>query len=75
MNTARLRQARRLFNVPGVPAHTARHNARAWVRSVRHLGDKWVLTKIIAHVEPRPAPAPHLWLNILRAGRADWDAS
>lgn len=45
MKTARLKQARRLFFHEAVPASTARHNARQWVRSLRHLGDRWLLAK------------------------------
>ena len=42
MNTTRLRQVRKAFpQLPGVPACTTRHNRRAWVRSVRGLGNKW----------------------------------
>ena len=40
-----LRRARQLFNAPGVPAHITRHNRHQWVRSVRRLGDKWLLAK------------------------------
>lgn len=50
MNTTRLSQARRLFFVAGVPTSTARHNARAWARSVRFLGPRWRIAK--------PAPIP-----------------
>ena len=37
MNVIRLRQARRLFDLPGVPRRVVRHNLLAWVRSVRLL--------------------------------------
>lgn len=47
MNTHRLTQARRLFVIPDVPASTARHNMRAWVRSVRQLGNRWLIAKPI----------------------------
>jgi hypothetical protein len=44
MNTTRLRQVRRAFpHIPSVPASTIRHNRRAWIRSIRELGDKWLL--------------------------------
>jgi hypothetical protein len=43
MNTHYLRRARRLFDHEGVPRHVVRHNMRAWVRSVRHLGNSWLL--------------------------------
>lgn len=38
-----LRRAKRLFFRPEVPEHLARHNARAWVRSVQLLGPRWLL--------------------------------
>lgn len=43
MNTAHLQRVRRLFVINGVPRHVQRHNMRAWVRSVRHLGGNWLL--------------------------------
>jgi len=45
MNTQALSMARRLFIVDGVPSHTQRHNMRSWVRSVRFLGDNWLIAK------------------------------
>lgn len=51
MNTTRLKQARRLFARPGVPQSTARHNIRAWTRSVRQLGDRWLLAKPIDRIQ------------------------
>lgn len=47
MNVTRLRQARRLFYVEDVPRRTARHNMRQWVRSIRHLGNRWLLANSI----------------------------
>lgn len=41
-DTSMLRMARRLFDHPGVPRSTVRHNIRAWVRSVRRLGAQWL---------------------------------
>lgn len=38
-----LKQARRLYSVPEVPAHINRHNRHQWVRSVSFLGDRWLL--------------------------------
>jgi hypothetical protein len=43
MNTQALSMARRLFVIAGVPANTQRHNIRSWVRSVRYLGNKWLI--------------------------------
>lgn len=51
MNTAHLKRVRRLFDRPDIPRHIVRHNCRAWVRSVRQLGDKWLLAKPINHQE------------------------
>lgn len=45
MNTEALKKVRKLFNVDYVPAHQNRHNQRAWVRSIRILGDRWLLSK------------------------------
>lgn len=45
MNITRLKQARRLFFHETVPTSTARYNARQWVRSLRYLGDRWLLAK------------------------------
>jgi hypothetical protein len=43
MQTYYLRLTKRLFN-SGIRS-TDRHNRRAWVKSVRMLGDKWLLAK------------------------------
>lgn len=43
MNTKMLKVARRLWNVDGVPAQLNRANARKWVRSLRGLGNRWLL--------------------------------
>ena len=45
MNVTALRRVRQLFNNPDVPPRVNRHNQRAWVRSVRHLGSNWLLAK------------------------------
>lgn len=42
MNTTRLTLARKLFFHDLVPTRMARHNARAWARSLRMLGPRWV---------------------------------
>jgi len=47
MNTQALSMARRLFQIDGVPTSTQRHNIRSWVRSVRYLGDKWLIANPI----------------------------
>jgi hypothetical protein len=43
MNVQALRKVRKLFCVNGVPAHIQRHNCKQWVKSIRFLGDKWLL--------------------------------
>ena len=48
MNTERLKQARKQWNSPYVSRETNRANQLKWVRSVRNLGDKWLLAKPIA---------------------------
>lgn len=45
MNTAALIRVRQLFCIDGVPAHIQRHNCKQWVKSIRYLGDKWLLAK------------------------------
>jgi hypothetical protein len=45
MNIKMLTAARRLFNSPYVSSEINRANQRKWVRSVRTLGDKWLLAK------------------------------
>lgn len=45
MNTAMLRRARKHFQHQMAPATVQRHNMRAWVRSIRLLGDRWLLAK------------------------------
>ncbi|CAB4123455.1 hypothetical protein UFOVP43_36 [uncultured Caudovirales phage] len=47
MNTIILKRARQLWCIQDVPREIQRHNLRAWVRSVRQLGDKSLLaTKV-----------------------------
>lgn len=43
MNTHMLTLARKNFCNDWAPAHVQRHNIRAWVRSLRLLGDRWLL--------------------------------
>lgn len=45
MKTKALKLVRELFAVDDVPRHTQRHNQRQWVKSVRRLGDRWLLAK------------------------------
>lgn len=48
MNTHALSKVRNLFCVDGVPQSTQRHNIRQWVKSIRFLGDKWLLATPVA---------------------------
>lgn len=45
MNTTLLRRVRRHFSSDLVPMHVNRANRRAWVRSVRLLGNRWLLAQ------------------------------
>ena len=45
MKTRALKMVREMFAVDYVPRHTQRHNQRMWVRSVRQLGERWLLAK------------------------------
>ena len=51
MKTNVLTKLRRTYNNPDVPRHINRHNQRAWVRSVRFLGAKWLLAQPIERKE------------------------
>jgi len=54
MNTRMLTKARELFNVGWAPAHTQRHNMRAWVKAVRILVPNWKLAKPLSKSECIP---------------------
>jgi len=43
MNIHMLTRVRKHFSNPLSPRHTNRHNMRQWIKSVRFLGDKWLL--------------------------------
>ena len=51
MNTKMLRHVRTLFNTDGVERRINRHNQRQWVRSIRFLGDKWLLATPVKRKE------------------------
>jgi len=51
MNTKMLRHVRTLFNTDGVERRINRHNQRQWVRSIRFLGDKWLLATPVQRKE------------------------
>ena len=48
MKTDMLRLARRLYNVDYVPREINRANQRKWVRSVRLLGNRWLLAEYVS---------------------------
>jgi hypothetical protein len=52
MNITMLRHVRQMWNVSHVSQEINRANQRKWVRSVRRLGDKWLLAKHIERKEP-----------------------
>jgi len=43
MNVTMLKKVRELYNVDYIPYWENRANQRKWIRSVRLLGDKWLL--------------------------------
>lgn len=45
LDVTRLRQARRMFCHPLAPRTVQRHNMKSWVKSLRQLGDKWLLAR------------------------------
>ena len=47
MNISLLARVRRHFVHGMAPRHVQRHNIKAWVKSVRHLGARWVLLQPI----------------------------
>jgi hypothetical protein len=52
MNITMLRHVRQMWNVSHVSQEINRANQRKWVKSVRRLGDKWLLAKHIERKEP-----------------------
>lgn len=51
MNTELLVRLRRNFKSPYAPPSTQRHNIRAWVKSRRMLGDKYILSRANANTK------------------------
>jgi len=47
MNTRLLKKVRKAWNNPDVPMELNRANMRKWVKSVRFLGENWLLAKPI----------------------------
>lgn len=53
MNTRMLIRVRRLFNSEYVPRSVNRANQLKWVRSIRQLGDKWLLAFYAVNFQER----------------------
>ena len=51
MKSHMLKRARRLFNSEYVSPEINRANQRKWIRSVRLLGDRWLLAQYIEKKE------------------------
>jgi hypothetical protein len=52
MNTKLLKHSRELFKSYDVPEHVRRSYRLKWVRSIRALGDNWLLSKHVQRKEP-----------------------
>ena len=52
MNTKLLKHTRELFKTYNVPESTRREYRLKWVRSVRLMGDKWLLAKPVQRLTP-----------------------
>jgi hypothetical protein len=53
MNTKFLTLARKNFCNDWAPIHVQRHNMRQWARSLRLLGDKWLLAAPLNHTSTK----------------------
>ena len=51
MNTVALKYVRNLFQTYQAPPQTIRSYQRQWIRSVRYLGDNWLLAKKVERLE------------------------
>lgn len=51
MNTRFLTHVRRIFASYDAPPSTIRYYQRQWVRSIRRLGDNWLVAKQIQRIE------------------------
>ena len=51
MKTETLKHVRQLFMTYDAPPQTIRSYQRQWVRSVRYLGDNWLLAKKVEKFE------------------------
>jgi len=51
MNVNKLKYVRQLFQTYQAPPQTIRSYQRQWIRSVRYLGDNWLLAKKVERLE------------------------
>jgi hypothetical protein len=51
MKTRFLRHVRKIFATYDAPPETIRSYQRQWVRSIRNLGDNWLVAKQIKRIE------------------------
>ena len=51
MNTKKLKYVRQLFQTYDAPPQTIRSYQRQWVRSVRNLGNNWLLAKKVEKLD------------------------
>jgi hypothetical protein len=51
MNTHYLTQVRRIFRTYDAPPEVIRAYQKQWVKSVRQLGDKWLVAKPIERIQ------------------------
>jgi hypothetical protein len=51
MDTTKLKYVRQLFQTYQAPPQTIRSYQRQWIRSIRHLGDNWLLAKKVERLE------------------------
>jgi hypothetical protein len=51
MNVTKLKYVRQLFQTYQAPPETIRSYQRQWIRSVRYLGDNWLLAKKVERLE------------------------
>jgi hypothetical protein len=51
MKTSTLKRARELWCNQFTPVHTQRHNIRAWIKSIKYLGEHHLLAKQIMKVK------------------------
>jgi hypothetical protein len=51
MNTRLLTHVRRIFATYDAPPHVIRNYQKQWIRSIRNLGDNWLVAKQIKRIE------------------------